>query len=382
MRLVFFAGVVPTSPTFFRRVCLVAKYLGKKGCSVKILCLSQSYYSGKREESPPGFDIEFVGQYHHDQKFRRLHPIFYLPELFRIALRSLRAITLFRPGVVHIFTAHPSSLFLLVLLRIFGYKACIDLDDLNSAQAQAAGYSQMAVKIYSFLESIVPGMAFKITVCSHFLLKKYPGAVLLPNMYDREEISRLPVGKGREGKWTVVVYMGMMGHYHGEKKIIKMIPHVLRQEKHVRFLFIGWGEGEGETRTLARRLNVQRHVRFTGRLPYRSAMKRLASCHIGLLPMEDAPLFRARHPLKMIDYMAAGVCCIASDVGEAGHFIKDGVSGVLCSPGNNKGLAQKIVELVRHPKIRKKIGRKGRHAVSVLEVRRHIKKWEDLYRQQ
>jgi len=333
-----------------------------------------------KEETPSELNIEFVGQYHHDIRYRRTHLLFYVPELLKIAIRSLKCIVSFRPHAVHIFTAHPSSLLLLVVLRFFGYRVYIDLDDLNSTQAQAAGYSRIAVRIYSALEKTIPSFARKVTVCSHYLQKKYPGSILLPNMYDKEDFSHLPIRSDRKRGWTTVIYLGMMGLYHGEKEIIKCIPSMLNQEKKLRFVFIGWGEDEADARALARHLKISRYIRFTGRIPYRRAVKWLSRSDIGLLPMEDTSLFRARHPLKMLDYMAAGVCCLASNVGEARHFIKNRFSGILVPPGDMSELSQKIVYLSHHPAIRERIAQEGQKAISVLEVGRHIHRWASLYR--
>jgi len=140
------------------------------------------------------------------------------------------------------------------------------------------------------------------------------------------------------------------------------------------------GEDEADARALARHLKISRYIRFTGRIPYRRAVKWLSRSDIGLLPMEDTSLFRARHPLKMLDYMAAGVCCLASNVGEARHFIKNRFSGILVPPGDMSELSQKIVYLSHHPAIRERIAQEGQKAISVLEVGRHIHRWASLYR--
>lgn len=380
-RVLVFAGVDPESPTFFRRVCLIAKHLLRNGCSMRILCLSRTYYSMGKPRDKEGLTINYVGQYHYDGSYNRLQPFAYVSELLRISIRSIRAIRRFRPQAVHIFSAHPSSLVLLAILRIFGYKVYIDLDDLNSAQVQTVGYSKTWVRTYSFLERFIPRLACKVTVCSRFLQERYPGSLLMPNMYDNEEFTRLPPRKKRRKRWTEIVYLGTMGAYHGEKAIIEWIPRVLTQEKKIRFVFIGGGEGEGEARALAGRLKAEQHVRFTGPLPYKNVLRLLSRSDIGLLYMEDTAHSRARHPLKLIDFMASGVCCIASDVGEAGHYIKDGINGVLVPSGDVEGFIVKIAFLSRHPEISRRIGQRAKKAITLLEVNRHIHRWKRLYEQ-
>ncbi len=379
MRIVFFTGVIPTSPALTRRAGLVAKNLMRRGHSVRILCLSTRYYTAGREAIPAGLDIECVGQYHHDARYRRKSVLLYIPEVFRIAARTMKIISAYRPHAVHIFTAHPSSLVLLILLRIAGYRVCFDVDDLNSAQATAAGYGGIAARIYAVCERTVPRMAWKVTVCSRYLRRMYPGAILLPNMYEKENFVRNRVTRSRASHRTTVAYLGMMGFYHGEQWIIRLIPAILRKNEGIRFLFIGWGEGENRARGLVSRLGVGKYVRFTGRLSYRRAVRRLSGADIGLLPMEDAPLYRARHPLKMVDYMAAGVCCVASKVGEAERFIHHGVTGILVPPGDGKAMVDAILYLADHPHVRKRIARAGRKSVTRLAVERQFGRWMKLY---
>lgn len=61
--------------------------------------------------------------------------------------------------------------------------------------------------------------------------------------------------------------------------------------------------------------------------------ERLKKCHVGLMPLPDNDAFAAgKSGYKLIQYAAAGLPAIASDVGENRYILRDGVTGFLAGP--------------------------------------------------
>ena len=58
--------------------------------------------------------------------------------------------------------------------------------------------------------------------------------------------------------------------------------------------------------------------------------------------------------------MAMGKPIIASKLEQIGDVIKDGVNGLLMTPGDAKDLADKILLLAGEPKLRKRLGEEAR----------------------
>jgi glycosyltransferase involved in cell wall biosynthesis len=65
-------------------------------------------------------------------------------------------------------------------------------------------------------------------------------------------------------------------------------------------------------------------------------------------------------PLKLVEYMAAGACPVASDNPELRALLDHGRRGVLVPAGSVDGLARTFVELARDPARAAAIGARAR----------------------
>ena len=64
--------------------------------------------------------------------------------------------------------------------------------------------------------------------------------------------------------------------------------------------------------------------------------------------------------ITSVEAMAAGIPVIASRIGGLPYTVSDGVTGLLCEPGNAADLAQKIARLLDDPALRRQMGLAGR----------------------
>ena len=85
------------------------------------------------------------------------------------------------------------------------------------------------------------------------------------------------------------------------------------------------------------------------------------SLDIGVYPLPDNEWSLAKTPFKTIQYMAAGIPCVASAVGGNKDIIKDGVNGFLAD-GKEEWFF-KLELLLTDKEIREKIGKEGRKIV-------------------
>jgi glycosyltransferase involved in cell wall biosynthesis len=98
-----------------------------------------------------------------------------------------------------------------------------------------------------------------------------------------------------------------------------------------------------------------------GRRPHEEVPAILARADIGLAPYaEDAPGYFS--PLKLFEYLAAGLAVVAADVPGVREVV-DGETAVLVPPGDPAGLAGAVAGLARDPERREALGRAGRELV-------------------
>lgn len=87
----------------------------------------------------------------------------------------------------------------------------------------------------------------------------------------------------------------------------------------------------------------------------------LHQCDIGIMPLPDDPWVKLRSHLKVRQFMAVGVPCVASPVGIIPELIQDGVNGFLAS--SESEWLERLSLLIDNPKLRNEMGEKARAAI-------------------
>lgn len=82
---------------------------------------------------------------------------------------------------------------------------------------------------------------------------------------------------------------------------------------------------------------------------------------IGVYPIPANEWSLGKSSLKALTYMAIGIPAVATAYGTNFRIIEDGISGVLVS--SHEEWVKRIIELIDHPELRKKIGTAGRQRV-------------------
>ncbi|HST04161.1 MAG TPA: glycosyltransferase family 4 protein [Chloroflexia bacterium] len=75
---------------------------------------------------------------------------------------------------------------------------------------------------------------------------------------------------------------------------------------------------------------------------------------VGIYPMQDTLLNRAKSPMKVLEPMLMGIPLVAHRVGQAAEFV--GGAGVLVQPGDLPGMATATLSLLRDPTRRVRLG--------------------------
>ena len=96
----------------------------------------------------------------------------------------------------------------------------------------------------------------------------------------------------------------------------------------------------------------------------------LHQCDIGIMPLPDDPWVKLRSHLKVRQFMAVGVPCVASPVGIIPELIQDGVNGFLAS--TEREWIEKLSKLIDDPALRNRMGEK---ACAVVAQRYSGREW-------
>jgi glycosyltransferase involved in cell wall biosynthesis len=130
-------------------------------------------------------------------------------------------------------------------------------------------------------------------------------------------------------------------------------------------------------RRLARRLGMERRVRFRGWLDAEQLAQELANTSVVAIPS----LWPEPFGLVGIEALAAGRPVVASLTGGIPDWLQDGVTGVGVQPGDVQGLARALDALLADPERQQAIGVAGREMVAArFSPERHVEALIEGYR--
>lgn len=89
----------------------------------------------------------------------------------------------------------------------------------------------------------------------------------------------------------------------------------------------------------------------------------LGRARIGVLPFRSAANLNNAQPIKLFEYMLAGIPVLASDLPRQAEIVRDAQCGIVVKPNQPQALADAIRWLLEHPAEAQAMGTRGREAV-------------------
>jgi len=162
---------------------------------------------------------------------------------------------------------------------------------------------------------------------------------VVPNAFpERDFAVKQPLGDDDE---VVVGFAGGLKLWHGIGVLLAGFEQALARGARMRLEVAG--TGPAEHLLSASTLPPERLCRL-GHLPHEETLDRLEEWDVGVAPFTALEDFYFS-PLKLFEYMAAGVCPVASDVGELAEILDRGEAGVLVAPDSATALADALLAL-------------------------------------
>jgi glycosyltransferase involved in cell wall biosynthesis len=187
------------------------------------------------------------------------------------------------------------------------------------------------------------------------------------------------------GRWTggrLICYVGQLYPWKGVDVLVRAMRYLGGEQA----VIVGGTDRDVERiRALAAREGAGERVRVTGQVEPRAAAEYLGHAGIAVLPGSRTLLgARFTSPLKLFEYMAAGVPVVAADLPSFREILSDGESALLVPPEDPEALAGGIRRLLDDPSLARKIRanalervrhyswqERARRIIPVLEAVRH-----------
>ena len=166
--------------------------------------------------------------------------------------------------------------------------------------------------------------------------------IVVPNATDVAAVTSVAghvSGLGGEAS-PLLGWVGSFGPWHGAEMIVRALAEL---PPGTRLVMIGDGAGRAECQALAAGLGLDGRVEWTGTLPHREVIERLAGCDVLVsphVPIPDRPFFGS--PTKLFEYMAIGRPVVASRLEQIAEILEDGRTAVLVEPGSLSSLVDGI----------------------------------------
>jgi glycosyltransferase involved in cell wall biosynthesis len=154
----------------------------------------------------------------------------------------------------------------------------------------------------------------------------------------------------------VVNVANMHSDIKGQPLLINAAREVCANFPQARFVLIGDGTRRTAFESMAADLGLKQNFLFLGQR--HDVADLLTCCDIAVLPSQAEGF-----PNALLEYMAAGLPAIATDVGGSCEVVEHGVSGLLTAPGDPNALAKSILYLLQNPAAALELARVGRERV-------------------
>jgi glycosyltransferase involved in cell wall biosynthesis len=182
---------------------------------------------------------------------------------------------------------------------------------------------------------------------------------MIRNGIDLRPFDRASAVVKDELAWGAYQVVGMVGRLSVEKGVDIFLHAAARVLAHCpdsKFIVAGDGPDRAELETLIDQLGIRGSVRMLGR------RDDMPSLYASLDVMVSASRWEGL-PIAILEGMASRLALVATPVGEIPTVIQDGRTGVLAPAENPELLAAAIIDLLRNPAKRQRLGSAARQLV-------------------
>ncbi|MGI8924115.1 MAG: glycosyltransferase family 4 protein [Fimbriimonadales bacterium] len=226
------------------------------------------------------------------------------------------------------------------------------LFDVGSANRVAASAFGAATQVFAVSEPV-----------ADYVRSFAPGAkvTVQPNGVDPSRFPSSTAPSHPSPQFTVG-FLGTLKPWHGLDVLIDAFGLLHKRRPKSRLLVVGDGPERGRSAQVIKDKGLLDDVVFVGACLPADVPGCLASMDVAVASNLDCPGFYFS-PLKVYEYMAAGLPVVVSAVGELRELIVDGENGFLYPAGDAEALAAILEKLYSEPETRTRVGAAGRRTV-------------------
>jgi len=256
-----------------------------------------------------------------------------------------------------------------LLLKLLGKKVVYDVHEDYSEDIQTKDWIPIKMRLMAanligrfekWSSKFFDGVIFATPVIAQVFASPKNG-IIIQNYPDIKEFEK----SGRSGtagkNENAVVYAGGISEPRGIREMIGAVEMINRITP-VRLVLAG----EFKPMSLLHKLSATdgwKHVEYAGFLSRREIKEVYQRASAGLVVLHPGPNRTRTQPIKLFEYMAAGIPVIASDFPVWRKYIAEARCGICVNPQDIRAIADAIMFMVKNPAEALEMGMNGRRAI-------------------
>jgi glycosyltransferase involved in cell wall biosynthesis len=264
-----------------------------------------------------------------------------------------------------IFVIHDSDiLFTGLLLKLAGRKVVYDAHEDTPLQISYQHWIPKPLRkpygwMYFLIEKVCGWMFDAIIVAEPIIARYFPEkkTYLVRNFPSATSFREHP-GVSYTSRKPWMTYVGALTEPRG---LYEMLEGAKAAASHTTFDFVLGGKFSPPH--LEADVLTRYKVNFLGWVSYSGLVDLLFESKVGIIIPHPNPRYVTNYPVKLFEFMAAGLPVIASKEGEAAKFVQECNGGILVNPLDEKEVCDAIVWLFTHPQEAAAMGARGQKLI-------------------
>jgi len=162
--------------------------------------------------------------------------------------------------------------------------------------------------------------------------------------------ARYRPGDGKRAERPLAVFVGRIESYKRLDVLLRALGEVRAQGLDAHVAIVGTGDALPRVRALTRQLGLEGHVDLPGFVDEEEKVRWLRRAHVSVQPSE-----KEGWGLTVIEANACGTPVIAADAPGLRDSVRDGETGLLVPPGDEKALAAALVRVFCDVELRERL---------------------------
>lgn len=162
------------------------------------------------------------------------------------------------------------------------------------------------------------------------------------------------------GQSLVCGYLGAFIVWHKIDVFVETVAEFLTHRDDVKFLLVGDGATYEKVKRFVEDKQLQSRIILTGRVPHTKVPSLLSAMDIAILPAAAD----YSSPVKLFEFMAAGVPAVAPDYNPVKEILVDGENGWLFPAENVAAAVSRLFDVSRDPAALRRVGHNAKQYIT------------------